>query len=155
MTPDLPSTITRLVSSIVVYTAKTCTLRSFTHIGEKISKNHPTFTDGNTASAVDVEPIGFWIKTSCFHRNPTAVSSGWSSFLRGVTMRKVSSCSQYRASAAAFYSSVSQCGNSDGFFNPADTFNCPVSVVFNPVRYADGCQHSESLACNIMENWHF
>lgn len=84
-----PAAIFGRVISGIVFTFKSQAIRAFPHIGQKVDKAHPTFTNSNATTAIPRIASASRIQTSIFHRLPCTVSSGSSLGFRAVSMNIV------------------------------------------------------------------
>lgn len=92
-----PSTISRLVITIAIYTVKSFIFRSLTHILYETRKRYtPSFTNSNTPITVQGVADMIFIVTALLHATPRIVFGASRHVMFGVThIRSIAKCGVY------------------------------------------------------------
>ena len=77
--PNLPATIPRFISAIVVYATDRGSRWAFAHVRKEVNEDSPSFADSDPSTSVARPAIIFGIGASLDHLHPRAIS--WGCFL--------------------------------------------------------------------------
>ena len=151
-----PAAVAGFVIPVVVDPIKGQSMRTFSHVCEKVNEIEPAFADGNASTSVAIPLIVIRIEASSFHVRPGNVRAG--SFKSVALPMSILSgrCSFALDATATGCSATQQIVADNGCFGSAVAFAKPSCVrPFSPIRGAhQNHQTSEASVGKIDEVGH-
>ena len=143
-----PATVLWRVIAVAVDAVKSHrSVRSITHVGQKVLKRCPSSTE----LYAFLEVVGaFGVSTSMFHGDPRFVSDAFPLPMLGDQMPRTRSEVQATSDAAAAYCFTrSHVGAANNSVPSAFTSTLPSSVTVLALRWFDGGQHPEGFTDHV------